>query len=150
MKSNTRVFEAADIEKITGINRPRLQQWLEKGFIAPSLQAASGPGTRNIYSIQDVYKIAGIKKIIEFGLTREKAAHLVSAINTDQEGVHVLFLVHDFGRCFSQTFGLHVKEDDIQKAFDAFKDMVLSKGGAYIFNYTKLMEEIDNTIAEIG
>jgi len=150
MTLNTNAFEASDIEKITGINRPRLQQWLEKGFIIPSIQVASGPGTRNIYSIEDVYKIAGIKKIIEFGFTREKAAHLVNSINTDREGIHILFFVHNFGSCSNKIFGLHLKKDNIQEAFDVFKDMVLAKGGAYIFNYTKLMEEIDNIIEEIG
>lgn len=150
MKLNHRGFEASDIEKITGINRPRLQQWLEKGFIAPSIQIASGPGTRNVYSIDNVYQIAAIKKMIEFGFSREKAAQIVNGRVVNMDGPHIIFMVHNFegaGTIISKS----AKDDnDLQGFFNAIKEMVMSKGGAYILNYTKLMEEIDQTIKKIS
>lgn len=72
-------FLAADVEKITGVNRNRLEQWLSRGFIAPSIQAASGSGTRNRWSRADLYTIAIFKRLVESGLSRETVGKLLSA-----------------------------------------------------------------------
>ena len=66
-------FRAAEVTRINGIKRTRLQQWLEKGWIVPSIQVANGHGTRNRYSRHDLYTIGLFKKIIESGLPRRTA-----------------------------------------------------------------------------
>ncbi len=83
-------FLAGDIERITGVKRNRLQQWLERGFIAPSIQMASGHGTRNIWSRNDLYTIALFKKITESGLSRKVVSDFLSAgiIGGDTEAVN--------------------------------------------------------------
>jgi len=153
-------FEAADIEKITGIKRPLLQQWLDKGIIAPSIQVSSGPGTRNVYSVEDVYKIAAIKKINEFGLTREKAATLVNSIGGrlvdgifrgvgGNKSQAILFLIHNFeGQNFPS--GLISQGSVVRENFEEFRKKALPMGGGYFFNYTKLIEEVNAKIRQLA
>ena len=71
-------FLAKDVEKITGVRRNRLEQWLSRGFISPSIQEAEGPGTRNVWSRNDLYTIAIFKKVTESGLSREIVSDLLS------------------------------------------------------------------------
>ena len=71
-------FYASDVTKITGVKRLRLHQWIEQGFLRPSIQEASGHGTRNIYSRADLYKIALFKKLVESGLQRKRVAEIIN------------------------------------------------------------------------
>jgi len=73
-----RTFTASEVEKITGVKRTRLQQWLEKNYIVPSVHVADGYGTRNIYSIGDVYRIYLLKTIIKTGIKRALASDIVN------------------------------------------------------------------------
>jgi len=91
-------FLAADIEKITGVKRNRLQQWLEREYIAPSIQVASGHGTRNIWSHNDLYTIALFKKITESGLSRKVVSDFLSAGTIgekDAKGIYCLVYMRE-------------------------------------------------------
>ena len=70
-------FLASDVEKITGVKRTRLQAWMEKGYIRPEIQTADGHGTRNIWSLSDIYSIAIFKKITESGVSRDLAGKYI-------------------------------------------------------------------------
>ncbi len=78
ISQQTESFQAAEVTRITGVKRTRLQQWLEKGWIAPSIQAADGHGTRNLYTRHDLYTVELFKKIIEYGLSRRTAGEWLS------------------------------------------------------------------------
>lgn len=84
-------FLAADIEKITGVKRNRLQQWLEREYITPSIQVASGHGTRNIWSRNDLYTIALFKKITESGLSRKVVSDFLSAGTIGGDNVNLIY-----------------------------------------------------------
>lgn len=66
----SKTYLMADVERITGIKRVRLNVWLEKGWIVPSVQKAQGSGTRNIFSRSDLYLIALFKNFVESGISR--------------------------------------------------------------------------------
>lgn len=61
-------YFAGDVERITGVQRLRLHHWMKEGFLVPSGQIARGHGTKNIYTREDLYKIALLKKLIESGI----------------------------------------------------------------------------------
>jgi DNA-binding transcriptional MerR regulator len=69
-------FFTSDVEKICGVKRNRLQVWLEKGWIVPSIEKASGHGSRNIFSEEDLYNILLFKQLVENGLSREAVAEI--------------------------------------------------------------------------
>jgi DNA-binding transcriptional MerR regulator len=73
-------YQMAEVERICEIKRVRLQTWLSNGWITPSIQKASGHGTRNVFSESDLYKIAFFKRAIESGISRSAAAQFVPGI----------------------------------------------------------------------
>jgi hypothetical protein len=72
-------FLASAVTKITGVKLNRLQPWMERKFITPSIEVASGHGTRNRFNRADLYKIATLKKLVEGDFHRKVAANIVSA-----------------------------------------------------------------------
>jgi len=73
-------FFASEVTKITGVKLNRLQPWMERGFIEPSIQKATGHGTRNIFSRDDLYKIQLFKEMVEKGISRKLAAENLSIV----------------------------------------------------------------------
>ena len=68
------MYLAKDVYELTGVKRNRLQAWIERGFISPSIKKANGHGTRNIWSKKDIKKIKKFKRLIELGYSRRLAA----------------------------------------------------------------------------
>jgi hypothetical protein len=76
------LFKAADVAKKFGIRYGRLKEWLK--HIPPSVEQADGPGTRNIFTRSDLYKLFLFRELIEKGgLQRTRAAAVVSALDKD-------------------------------------------------------------------
>ncbi|HEY3349289.1 MAG TPA: MerR family transcriptional regulator [Thermoanaerobaculia bacterium] len=61
MKFNRRIlqssFSTAEVAKLTGLTARQLDWWDRRGFLRPSVTAASGYGTRRRYSFTDVVKL---------------------------------------------------------------------------------------------
>jgi len=76
-------FQWAEVERITGVKRIRLHQWIEAGFITPSLQVAKGSGSRHIWSKTDLYNIILFKRLVESGIHRNTAAKLIPNVGFD-------------------------------------------------------------------
>ena len=67
------------IIKALNIPRERLKDWMEKGFVKPSLQQARGKGTKALFSLLDVYALALFKHLIEeCHFSRDAASHFSS------------------------------------------------------------------------
>ncbi len=72
-------FEQKDITRLLGLKRTALQQWIDRGYVEPSIERAQGPGSRNVWSTEDVLKICVFQELLHAGFSREEAAHLLSA-----------------------------------------------------------------------
>jgi DNA-binding transcriptional MerR regulator len=61
VKFNPRILQAsfstADVARLTGLTSRQLDWWDRRGFLRPSVTAASGYGTRRRYSFTDVVKL---------------------------------------------------------------------------------------------
>ncbi len=74
VKFNRRILQAsfstADVARLTGLSPRQLDWWDRRGFLRPSVTAASGYGTRRRYSFTDVVKlrIAARLRAAGFGL----------------------------------------------------------------------------------
>lgn len=82
-------FFAGDVERITGVQRLRLHHWLKEGFLSPSVQIAQGGGDRNIYSREDLYKIALMKRLLESGVHGKIAKSLLNWNFEDLRTMHL-------------------------------------------------------------
>lgn len=66
-----------DITSKLGIKRTALQQWIERGYIVPSIQAAGGHGTKNLWSREDLMNMAIFRELIRHRYLREEAAEFL-------------------------------------------------------------------------
>lgn len=65
-----------DMLDFLGVKKPTFEQWLY--FISPHIKA-KGTGTRNIFSLEDVFKFSVFKSLIQGGLSRKEAARFANA-----------------------------------------------------------------------
>lgn len=65
----------SDVSKHLDIKQGLLSQWIARGFVKAS-QPASGSGTRNIFSNEDICRIDLFIKFIAAGFTRSGASRL--------------------------------------------------------------------------
>jgi len=79
-------FGAKRVFEITGVKLNRLQPWMERRFILPSIHVASGHGTRNIFSQDDLCEISLFKDMVERGLKREVANEIMGTFSL--KGLH--------------------------------------------------------------
>ena len=153
-------FLAADITQITGIKRTRLQQWLERGFVVPSIQVASGPGTRNIYSRVDLYNIATFKKITESGLPRKVVAEFISLgavgskmFDLELSEITLIFYVRYGDRTEAHAINGHVI--NLEHAFAEITPEgtkfypIEDYDDIYVINFKKIKRMVDQKIKEI-
>jgi DNA-binding transcriptional MerR regulator len=82
-------FQAMDVTRICGVKRNRLQAWMEQGWITPSIQKATGHGTRNIFSIEDLYSISLFKQMVESGISRAAVAEFIPEVDSFLLGVRI-------------------------------------------------------------
>lgn len=78
-KVNKNNFSAFDIKNILNINYWRLNEWIRRGFITPSIPAY-GHGTKAVFSIIDCYRIELFRRML-FVLNRKTAARLLKTLN---------------------------------------------------------------------
>jgi DNA-binding transcriptional MerR regulator len=69
-------FSTFDVEKLLGIKRTRLQEWIDRGFIKPS-QASDGKGTKALFSRSDLYGIRLFVALLDLGFNRGAAAEII-------------------------------------------------------------------------
>ena len=84
-----REFSTLDVVKALDIPRERLREWMNKGYIEPSIQQAKGQGTKALFSRRDVYGIALFRRLLESGFTRDKAAAFIreAVLNPNRSSV---------------------------------------------------------------
>jgi DNA-binding transcriptional MerR regulator len=75
-------FSTFDLMKVFKISRPRLREWMIRGFIKPTFPS-NGQGTRALFTKKDIYKVALFMRLIEVGFRRKQAAELSRSINFD-------------------------------------------------------------------
>lgn len=72
----TEEFSTFDIIKALKIPRERLRDWMVRKFIVPTTKA-QGPGTKAIFTREDVYAVALFQNLIQRGFKRKEASSIV-------------------------------------------------------------------------
>ncbi len=63
-------FSTLEVASIFGIKLNRLNNWLNIKLIAPSIEKASGYGTKNIFSFKDLCKISLFMKLLDLSISQ--------------------------------------------------------------------------------
>ena len=117
-------YKASRVYEITGVKRNRLQAWMERGWITPSIEEASGHGTRNVFNRKDLYFIAMFKELVARGLPRKTIGTFFSSIMSHYhqlsdsfiEGVEYWY----FGRDGDQLIADAILSDNIEEPISIF------------------------------
>jgi len=76
-------FSTIDIQNALKIPRERFRQWLDMGFVKPSIPAA-GPGTRASFTRTDVYRVEIFIYLITRGFKRNIAARFIEGLTSEE------------------------------------------------------------------
>lgn len=143
-------YLAADVEKITGIKRNRLEQWMKSGFISPSIQVAKGYGTRNVWSLNDLYEIELFKQVTESGLSRDLVSKFLDSgrINENDVGdIYFLVYMRKNGEVKSLALAYDKNEDKTINLSTMQKELdVIGFDDCYIVNFKKIIGRVDQKI----
>jgi DNA-binding transcriptional MerR regulator len=149
------MYTTTDISKCLGIKRERLKIWMSKGFIKPT-ETASGPGTKNLFTITDLYLLKLFASLVERGFPREEAAERITitrvSLNPDVIGNLALigFIRHDQAdknRGYPEILYADSPEDFIKDS-PFFMDEFFKYGcdDILIFNFKKIREAVNKAL----
>lgn len=79
-KDRHRLFTTFEIVKSLKIKRERLRKWLENGYIVPKIHA-DGHGTKNLFTIWELYQIELFRYLVDHGFSRGEAAMYSQGFN---------------------------------------------------------------------
>lgn len=157
-------FLASDVDRICSVKRNRLQVWLEHKWVIPSVQQASGHGSRNVYDESDLYRIALFKKAVESGLARKAVARFLQSMpagrllkigehyKDGRESKYTTYIF--FFRNEGQVVGSYIlisekgkQPDDKMGLSEAMK--TLDADDVVGFNFSKIVYDISKKIREL-
>lgn len=73
-REQTEAFLLSDIPIYTGVPRPEVEKWIEKGWVRPSLEKGEAPA----FTRTDLYHIGFLKKVKESGFSRDLAVEKIN------------------------------------------------------------------------
>ncbi len=155
---NEHRFTTFQVSKGLGIKYGRLREWIDRGYVEPSIQKAAGAGTRSIFSLFDVYLVKLFDFLIDRGFSREDAATRIKALAEDFRGEFTL-APHDTQEFRVNFIALGREKDSIMvihrwtlgEKGSAVKDieeplsslLTEESDDQYIVNFKKIRDDVD-------
>lgn len=90
------VYSTIDISKAFGMPRERLRDWMDRGFVSPSLPS-TGQGTIAIFTARDAYRVFLFEKLVNAGFKREAARPIAADANFENAEVFTILMADDIG-----------------------------------------------------
>jgi hypothetical protein len=69
-------FSTLDIVKYLGVPRERLRDWMNNGFVVPTI-SSKGQGTKAVFTRDDIYLVALFVDFLKKGFKRNRASELI-------------------------------------------------------------------------
>ena len=76
----TSTYSILDVSRILGIEKPRVRNWVVRGFIIPSWHAAMARGDKNLLTYDDLCSIYLFQQLLSKGFHRTPIAFIISEI----------------------------------------------------------------------
>lgn len=83
--SDFKVFSSRQAARIADVPYPTLDDWGRRGYVAPSVQAASGRGSARQYSGNDIVRLVAASLLRDFGVPPTRLAQLLAHIRSRPE-----------------------------------------------------------------
>ena len=65
-------FRTSEVSHVVGATYNQLVYWDKTGLVSPSLRAASGRGSRRLYSIEDIFELKVLMKLLDSSLPLQR------------------------------------------------------------------------------
>ena len=65
-------FRISEVSRVVGATHSQLAYWDKTGLVSPSLRAASGKGSRRLYSIEDIFELKILMKLLDSSLPLQR------------------------------------------------------------------------------
>jgi len=65
-------FRISEVSRVVGATRRQLAYWDKTGLVSPSLRSASGRGSRRLYSIEDIFELQILMKLLDSSLSLQR------------------------------------------------------------------------------
>ena len=65
-------FRISEVARAVGATRRQLEYWDKTGLVSPSLRSASGRGSRRLYSIEDIFELQILMKLLNSSLPLQR------------------------------------------------------------------------------
>ncbi|HYT36906.1 MAG TPA: MerR family transcriptional regulator [Ktedonobacteraceae bacterium] len=93
-------YTTAEVAQATGFSIRQLDYWAQEDLLVPSIQQSHGPGTRRIYSIEDLVHLQFIRQLKRYGWSTRKirkAINTLRVVMNDPNPLKNAVLVHGKG-----------------------------------------------------
>ena len=65
-------FRTSEVSHVVGATYNQLVYWDKTGLVSPSLRAASGRGSRRLYSVEDIFELKILMKLLNSSLPLQR------------------------------------------------------------------------------
>lgn len=102
-------FRISEVARVVGASQSQLAYWDRTGLISPSLRRASGRGSRRLYSIEDIFELKILVKLLDSSLPLQRIRSSFRFIRGQSRSLGSLIVLTD-GKTvyFYQDYGVLV------------------------------------------
>jgi DNA-binding transcriptional MerR regulator len=93
-------YTTVEIAHATGFSIRQLDYWAQCDLLVPSIQQSHGPGTRKLYSVEDLVQLQFIRRLKQHGWSTRKIREAVETLRVvmdDQNPLKNAVLIHGKG-----------------------------------------------------
>ena len=65
-------FRISEVSRVVGATRRQLAYWDKTGLVSPSLRPARGRGSRRLYSIEDIFELQILMRLLNSSLSLQR------------------------------------------------------------------------------
>ena len=71
-RKKTVSFRISEVSRVVGATQNQLVYWDKTGLVKPSVRSASGRGSRRLYSIEDIFELKILVKLLNSSLSLQR------------------------------------------------------------------------------
>jgi len=88
-------FRTSEASRVVGASYGQLVYWDKTGLVKPSVRAASGKGSRRLYSIEDIFELKILMKLLDSSLPLQRIRSSFRFIRGQSKALSSLVVLTD-------------------------------------------------------
>ena len=93
-----RHYTTAQVAQLTDFSHRQLDYWASQGIIVPSIRESYGPGSRRLYSFEDLIQLRFFRRLKQHGWSTQKisaAIRMLRIVMADPSPLKSAVLIHN-------------------------------------------------------